>query len=139
MSKKVVRILSGIARVLKIAISIVVLFAIILQFAAIPTLFKVYVIGNDSMHSFHTFLENILTLAIGLEFFRMICYSDADAVLDVVMFVLAHHLLTNEGSALDGLLSVIGIAIVVLVNAFLKYFHKKMGVQEPEEEFHILK
>ena len=139
MSKQVVRILAGIARILEIAISVVVLIAIILQFAAIPTLFKVYVIGNDSMHSFHSFLENILTLAIGLEFFRMICYSDADAVLDVVMFVLAHHLLTNEGSALDGLLTVIGIAIVVLVNAFLKYFHRKMGQKEPEEQFHIPK
>lgn len=139
MSKQVVRILSGIARILEILISVVVLIAIILQFAAIPTLFKIYVIGNDSMHSFHSFLENILTLAIGLEFFRMICYSDADAVLDVVMFVLAHHLLTNEGSALEGLLSVIGIAIVVLVNAFLKYFHKRMGQKEPAEEFHLFK
>lgn len=139
MPKKVVRILGDFARVLEILISIVVLVAIVLQFSAIPTLFKIYVIGNDSMRSFHTFLDNILTLAIGLEFFRMICYSDADAVLDVVMFVLAHHLLTHGENALDGLLTVIGIAIVVLVNLLLKYYHKKMGEEEPEEEFKIMK
>lgn len=135
MSKKVVRILTQIARILEILISVVVLLAIILQFSAIPTLFRIYVIGNDSMRSFHTFLDNILTLAIGLEFFRMICYSDADAVLDVVMFVLAHHLLTHGESALDSLLTVIGIAIVVLVNLLLKYYHRKMGEKGPEEEF----
>lgn len=135
MSKKVVRILTEVARILEILISMVVLVAIVLQLSAIPTLFKVYVIGNDSMRSFHAFLDNILTLAIGLEFFRMICYSDADAVLDVVMFVLAHHLLTHGDSALDGLLTVIGIAIVVLVNLLLKFYHKKMGEKEPEEEF----
>jgi len=139
MSKKIVRILADIARILEIAVSVIVLVAIILQFSAVPTLFRVYVLGNDSMRSFHTFLDNILTLAIGLEFFRMVCFSDADAVLEVVLFVLAHHLLTSGTTALDNLLTVIGIAIVVLTNLLLKYFRRKIGEAEPKDAFDVMK
>ena len=139
MSKKIVRILADIARILEIAVSVIVLSAIILQFSAVPTLFRVYVLGNDSMRSFHTFLDNILTLAIGLEFFRMVCFSDADAVLEVVLFVLAHHLLTSGTTALDNLLTVIGIAIVVLTNLLLKYFRRKIGEAEPKDAFDVMK
>ena len=139
MSKKIVRILADVARILEIAVSVIVLVAIILQFSAVPTLFRVYVLGNDSMRSFHTFLDNILTLAIGLEFFRMVCFSDADAVLEVVLFVLAHHLLTSGTTALDNLLTVIGIAIVVLTNLLLKYFRRKIGEAEPKDAFDVMK
>lgn len=133
LSKRIVRVLSGLARVLEIVISIIVLVAIILQFTAIPTLFRVYVLGNDSMRSFHSFLDNILTLAIGLEFFRMLCFSETGDVLEVFLFVLAHHLLTSCTTALDTLLTVIAIAIIVLLDVLLKYIKKKMTLPTPEE------
>lgn len=139
MIQKLVRYLNLIARGLEIAISVVVLFAVVAQFASLPTLFRVYVFGNDSMKSFHTFLDNILTLAIGLEFFRMICFSNADAVLEVILFVLAHHMLVSGTTALDNLLNVIGIAIVVLLNILLKYYKRKTNETKTEDEFHMLK
>jgi len=132
--KKVVRILSDTARLLELVISVVVLAAIIMQFSALPVLFRTYVLGNDSMHEFHIFLDNILTMAIGLEFFRMLCFSDADAVLEVVLFVLARHMLSSGSTALDNLLTVIGIGIVVLLNILLKVYRKRMEKMKPDDE-----
>lgn len=130
MLKKTVRTLGLTARVLEILVAVTVLAAVLVQLTSIPSLFSVYVLGNDSMRLFHAFLDNILTLVIGLEFFRMLLFSDADAVLEVVLFVLARHLLASGTTAADNLLTVIGIAIVVLVSILLKRFHKKMGDTE---------
>lgn len=137
--KKIIRNLNLFARGLEIVISVIVLFAVIVQIFSLRNLLYVFVLNTDSMRSFHTFLDNILVLVIGLEFFRMLCFTNADTVLEVVLFVLARHMIVTESSALDNLLTVLGIAVVVLLNLALKYYKRRMRESGPEDEFHMLK
>lgn len=136
--KKLVKSLNVLARGLEIIISLVVLFAVIVQFTSLRTLLYIFVFNSDSMPAFHTFLDNVLVLVIGLEFFRMLCFTNADTVLEVVLFVLARHMIVSEASAIDNLLTVIGIAIVIMMNLFLKYFKGKMHEEKLDDEFHML-
>lgn len=130
--KKLVKYLNYLARGLEIVISIIVLFAVVVQILSLGNLLYVFVLSTDSMSAFHTFLDNILTLVIGLEFFRMLCYTSADTVLEVVLFVLARHMIVSGNSALDNLMTVAGIAVVVLLNLFLKYFNWKISEQNSD-------
>lgn len=137
--QKLVRYLNLFARGLEIVISIVVLFAVLVQICSLRNLLYIFVLNTDSMRAFHTFLDNVLVLVIGLEFFRMLCFTNADTVLEVVLFVLARHMIVTEASAAENLLTVLGIAVVVLLNLVLKCYKRKMKESGPEDEFHILK
>lgn len=136
--KRIVKYLNLFARGLEIVISVIVLFAVLIQIFSLRNLLYVFVLNTDSMRSFHTFLDNILVLVIGLEFFRMLCFTNADTVLEVVLFVLAQHMIVTEASALGNLLTVLGIAIVVLLNLALKYYKTKTREHKHEGEFHML-
>lgn len=139
LGRKLVKYLNHLARGLEIPISIIVLFAVAVQILSLGNLLYIFVLNTDSMRSFHTFLDNVLILVIGLEFFRMLCFINADTVLEVVLFVLARHMIVTESSALENLLTVLGIAVVVLLNLALKYYKRKMKESGPEDEFHMLK
>ena len=52
----------------------------------------------------------------------MLCTTDVNTVLEVIIFVLARHLIVYELSAIDSLLTVIGIVIIFLVK---KYYNQK--------------
>lgn len=138
MGQKLIKYLNLFARGLEIVISVIVLFAVIVQIFSLRNLLYIFVLNTDSMRSFHTFLDNVLILVIGLEFFRMLCFTNADTVLEVVLFVLARHMIVTEASAAENLLTVIGIAIVVLLNLTLKYYKTKTKERKREDEFHIL-
>jgi len=133
---KLIQYLNVFARALEIAISVVVLIAVVAQLASLPTLFYVFVFHNDSMRSFHTFLDNVLILVIGLEFFRMLCFTNTDTVLEVVLFVLARHMIVAESTALDNLLTVIGIAIVMVLHLALRHYKRKNKEGKLDDEFH---
>ncbi len=133
---KLVQYLNIFARALEIAVSVAVLIAVVVQITSLPTLFYVFVFHNDSMRSFHTFLDNVLILAIGLEFFRMLCFTNTDTVLEVVLFVLARHMIVAEATALDNLLTVIGIAIVMALHLALRYYKQKNIEEKLDDEFH---
>ena len=138
MGRKLIKYLNLFARGLEIVISVIVLFAVIIQIFSLRNLLYVFVLNTDSMRSFHTFLDNVLILVIGLEFFRMLCFTNADTVLEVVLFVLARHMIVTEASAMENLLTVIGIAIVVLLNLALKYYKTKTKERKHDGEFHML-
>lgn len=133
MIKKVIGSLNALARGLEIGISIIVLLAVFVQIFALRGLFVQLVVGTESMYAFHIFLNSVLTIVIGLEFFRMLCYSDASTVLEVVMFVLARHMIVNETSALENLLTVVGIGIVVLLDVLLEFWKHKR--KEPKSGY----
>ena len=130
MLKTLIRYLNVIARGLEIAISIIVLLAVIWEIIQLRDLFAQLVLETESMALFHVFLEDVLTIVIGLEFFRMLCFSDVFTVLEVLMFVLARHMIVNDTSAMENLLTVMGIVVVVLLNLYLRRSKVKKTAEE---------
>jgi len=122
--------LSKIARLLEIIISVVVLGAVVIQLFSLKDTFVRLVVETDSMAAFAAFLENILTLVIGLEFFRMLCFPEASTALEVILFLLARHLIVNENTSLDNLLTVIAIGIMVLANVLLEHWNRRKAKED---------
>ena len=68
---------------------------------------------------FTHFLEICLNVVVGIEFLKMLCRHNMDAVIEVLLFTLARHLIISQHSMLEGLLCIISIAILFVVRKFL--------------------
>ncbi len=68
---------------------------------------------------FTHFLEICLNLVVGIEFLKMLCRHNMDAVIEVLLFTLARQLIINHYSMLEGLLCIAAIAILFVVRKYL--------------------
>lgn len=87
--------------------------------------------------SFNHYLELILMLVIGLEFLQMLCRPNADNVIEILIFLVARHMIVGTTTPLDDFVSVISICILCALRRYLhnmKEAEKKTGRFEDEEE-----
>lgn len=68
---------------------------------------------------FTHFLEISLNLVVGVEFLKMLCRHNMDAVIEVLLFTLARHLIISLHTMLEGLLCIVAIAILFVVRKYL--------------------
>lgn len=69
--------------------------------------------------NFTHFLELALNIVVGIEFLKMLCRHNMDAVIEVLLFTLARHLIVNQRSMVEGLLCIVSIGILFLVRKYL--------------------
>ena len=87
---------------------------------------------TDSKQFTH-FLELALNIVVGIEFLKMLCRHNMDAVIEVLLFTLARHLIVNQHSMVEGLLYIVAIAILFVVRKYL-FVPKIDKVTEAEPE-----
>lgn len=75
--------------------------------------------GLFESENFVHFLELALNIVVGIEFLKMLCRHNMDAVIEVLLFTLARHLIINQHSMVEGLLCIISIAILFVVRKYL--------------------
>lgn len=127
--KKVRKVMNGISEVLEHVMAAIVFIAIV---AAICSLWGPFLdFWNNRMidGAFLEFMGYVLNIVIGIEFFKMLCKPGADTVLEVLMFVIARHMIVHDTSALENLLTIIGIAAIFIIK---KYLHTTWEASEKE-------
>ena len=67
----------------------------------------------------HEFLENTLTLVIGIEFIKMLIKHTPRSVVEVLLFAIARHAILVGGTALENLLTILSIAVIFAVRKFI--------------------
>lgn len=65
------------------------------------------------------YLEMVFNIVIGVEFLKMLCRPDADTVVEVLLFLVARHMIIEETGALEDLLSIISMAILFAVKKYI--------------------
>lgn len=71
------------------------------------------------------FLGYVLDIVIGVEFFRLLAAPDLKVVLEVMMFAVTRHMIVEETTSLENLLTIIGIGILAYLQYFLSVSEKK--------------
>ena len=74
---------------------------------------------NSGTAEFHEFLENTLTLVIGIEFIKMLIKHTPGSVVEVLLFAIARHAILAGGTALENLLTILSIAVIFAVRKFI--------------------
>ena len=110
-----------IAETVEVLMSLAVFAAVIIAvFALIPG-FQAYLSAPTGSEGFMDLLEQILSIVVGLEFVSMLCKPDAENVTEVLIFLIARHVIVLETSSVENLLSVISIAILFFIRYFVIY------------------
>lgn len=72
--------------------------------------------GNEAMVNI---LDSAMTLAIGVEFIKMLCKHTPETVVEVLMFAIARQLVVLHTTPLENLITIVSIAILFAVRRFL--------------------
>ena len=101
----------------EVGLSIFLIFVIIV--IALRMIFSVFttvppVNGNASLY-----IEQVMNLAIGIEFAKMLFHHTPGTVIEVLLFAISRHMIVEHPTALETLLGVISIACLFAVKKYL--------------------
>ena len=93
-----------------------------------------YFSGADSLMRI---LDDAIILAIGAELIKMLCKHTPETVIEVLAFALARHLIVEQTTPIENLITVIAIAVLFAIRRFLLNRHDMVetpdGLVEVEE------
>lgn len=117
--QKVQTFLYDVAFFLELAAAALVIILIICQVAGLGIEMFTDAANLFESENFVHFLELALNIVVGIEFLKMLCRHNMDAVIEVLLFTLARHLIINQRSMVEGLLCIVSIAILFVVRKYL--------------------
>ena len=91
---------------------------IVLLIALGLEVYKMFTV-SEYFSSIHTFLHNILTLVVGLEFVRMLIDMTPANTLEVLIMATARHIIMNHDNQWTLLIGIVCIAILFATRRFL--------------------
>ena len=73
----------------------------------------------DQAEALNTFLQNALSLVVGVEFVKMLVRHTPDNVVEVLIFAISRHMIVYHLEMWELLIGVICIAILFVIRKFL--------------------
>ena len=107
-----------------------VFIAVIVTFVhLLPELADVF--SGEGTLELMTFLEDVLTLAIGIEFMKLFAHPSMSQVLETIVFLVSRHMLVGNPTPMENLLSSLSIILLVMAYLAVRMLAKKT---EPENK-----
>ncbi len=101
-------------------------------FDYIPRAWELLASSPDPAVFLH-FLEDLFNIVIGIEFIKMLVMPKADNVIEVLIFVIARHMIIGANTSADFLLSVLGILLLYATRMALHWLQRKQNVSVDED------
>ncbi|HIR12619.1 MAG TPA: hypothetical protein IAB31_01700 [Candidatus Choladousia intestinavium] len=119
MIKKFKKSMEWICRILEMATAVLVLAGILLTFAGVLENFDSFRELTENTGTFRHYLEDIFVLVIGIEFLQMLCGPSSDHVIEILIFLMARHMIVGETTIFEDFVSVVSVAILFLLRNYL--------------------
>ena len=116
--KKIIDTLYRFTHVLELIMGLFVLAAILMEGIAVVQEFGIFWTGRMERDAFMEFLELVLNLVVGVEFLKMLLRPSTDTILEVLMFVIARHMVVKTTTSFEDLLSVLSVAVLLLIRKY---------------------
>lgn len=114
--KRIRKFLMDFSEVIEIILAFMVAAAIIIGVIHLfPELMELRSNMQKNSLAFEEFLSAALNIVVGTEFINMLLKPSFDNVAEVLIFLIARHMVVTETSPLDNLISVISIAILFIL------------------------
>ena len=106
-------------QILEIIMGFFVLAAVVI--GAVKLVPEFLLLWQEQMNTelFLEFLEMILNLVIGIEFLKMLLRPNTDMILEVLVFVIARHMVVRTTTSWEDFLSVTSVLALLLVQKYL--------------------
>lgn len=129
--------LQTICDVLELVTAIFVLVGILLAIVNLLGDFDMFRSLMEDSSAFKEYLEKIFTVVIGIEFLQMLCRPNSDNVLEILIFLVARHMIVGETTPYEDFVSVISVALLCVVRRYLSVMKNggqwRFGKQKNEE------
>lgn len=130
MKKKIQRITNIICDSLELIISAIVILALIISAISYLPVIKDLFNKTGNSEEFLIFLEQIFNYVVGIEFIKLLCKPNTENTFEVLIFLVAKHMIIGHKTALDMFLSVISISILCVIRRLLNTKFKQKNEKE---------
>ncbi len=103
------------AEALEACMSVFVFIAIAIAIIGLFPAFREFWFHRTDTELLMDVLEQILSVVVAAEFISLLCNPSAENVTEVLVFMIARHMVVKETSALEGLIAVISITILLIL------------------------
>ena len=70
-------------------------------------------------------MDQIFMLVIGIEFLVMLCKPNSENVIEVLIFLVARHMIVGETTPYQDFVSVVSVALLCVVRRYLRINNEK--------------
>lgn len=113
------KIIQKISEILEQIAAVLVLIGIVLS---ICSFVKDFVAFRDLLHDisiFRNYLEDIFIIVIGIEFLQMLCRPNSDNIMEVLIFLVARHMIVSETTPYEDFVSVVSVILLCVLRRHL--------------------
>lgn len=111
--------ITKICELLELIVALLVLVGILLSICSLVKDFAIFRDILNHTESFRTYLDQIFVIVIGIEFLQMLCRPNSDNVMDVLIFLVARHMIVSETTPFEDFISVISIILLCVLRRYL--------------------
>ena len=118
---------------LESVMAVIVLFGILLSIYSLLQDFEIFHSLAGDTSAFKPFLEDVFVIVIGIEFLQMLCRPNSDNVMEVLIFLVARHMILGDTTPFEDFISVISVGILCALRRYLHVTRKKEEAEREQE------
>lgn len=133
--EKLRKVIQKICVLLDLAAALLVLIAILLSIISLVRDVSVFQKLLTDSSEFKHYLEQIFMLVIGIEFLGMLCRPSSENVIEVLIFLVARHMIVGDTTPYQDFVSVISVALLCVVRRYLRVTGEKQKENNSIESY----
>lgn len=127
--KKVEVLIQKACKIMELIVAVFVMLGIILALFALLKDGVVFRELLENIDTFQHYLDNIFLIVIGIEFLQMLFRPSSDNVIEVIIFLVARHMIVVDTTPYEHFVSVISIAVLCIVRQYLRKNEAKKEIE----------
>ena len=104
---------------LELLMALVVLAALLIACGSLGRSFLNFWNDRHASEAFLTFVGHVFNILIGIEFLKMLCQPSGDTVLEVLMFLVARHMILDHTTVIENVLTIISIGLLFAIKKYI--------------------
>lgn len=115
---------------LEMAVAVIVLVGIVMSIFSLLSDFEIFRLMIEDTAKFRPFLEDIFVIVIGIEFLQMLCRPNSDNIMEILIFLVARHMIVGETTPFEDFISVISVGLLCVLRRYLHVAGEKEKIWE---------
>lgn len=123
--------ITKICELLELIVAVLVLIGILLSIGSLIKDFAIFKEILNHTESFRSYLDQIFVIVIGIEFLQMLCRPNSDNIMEVLIFLVARHMIVSDTTPYEDFISVISIILLCVLRRYLHDTREKTKDSDP--------
>lgn len=110
---------------LEMAVAVIVLAGVVMSIFSLISDFEIFRLMLEDTAKFKPFLEDIFVIVIGIEFLQMLCRPNSDNIMEILIFLVARHMIVGDTTPFEDFVSVISVGLLCVLRRYLRVTKEK--------------